>query len=242
MRVLAVQFKPAGREGARAVERIGRLLDHAGACDLIVLPEMFAIGYCFDGREEITPHAEGADGPTFAALSREARARRAWLVAGFAERDGPGLYNAAWVIRPDGTLADVYRKSLLFDADLSWATPGAGAYRVYDTGVGRFSVGICMDLNDDRFVLWNLRHRPDVIAFPTNWLEEGLDVHPYWQERIAPTRATLVAANTWGPERDLVFHGRSAIVSAGRVYAAAGATGDAVIGSTVPIRGATRAS
>ena len=240
MRVVAVQFKPSGREGSRAVARVGPLLDSVGPCDLIVLPEMFSSGYCFDDRDEIAPHAEAVDGLTFAALSLQAKARRAWVVAGFVERAGEALYNAAWVIRPDGSLADCYRKTLLFDADLAWATPGPGDYRLYDTGVGRFSVGICMDLNDERFVRWNLLARPDVIAFPTNWLEEGVDVHPYWQDRIAPTGATLVAANTWGPERGLVFHGRSAILSRRRVYASAAATGDVAIRADLRVKGATR--
>lgn len=241
MRVVAVQFKPTGREGSGAVARVAQLLDGVDPCDLIVLPEMFATGYCFDGRDEIAPYAEPADGPTFAALSEQAKRRRAWVVAGFAERAGEALFNAAWVIRPDGSLADVYRKTLLFDADQSWATPGRGAYTVYDTGVGRFAVGICMDLNDERFIAWNLVARPDVIAFPTNWLDEGVDVHRYWQDRIAPTGATLVAANTWGPERDLAFRGRSAILSRRRVYASTGATGDVAIRADLWLKGATRA-
>lgn len=233
MRVAAVQFKPHGREGPAAVARIAALLEPVGDVDLIVLPEMFATGYVFDGPDEVRAVAEPADGPTSRAISALATSRRAWVVAGFPERDGDALYNAAWVVDRDGRRADVYRKTLLFDADVPWATPGPGAYRTFATGAGRFSVGICMDLNDDRFVWWNAVHRPDVIAFPTNWLEEGIDVHPYWNERIAPTGAALVAANTYGPERGYAFRGRSAIVRRGRVLAAAPEAGDAVITATV---------
>ena len=58
-----------------------------------------------------------------------------------------------------------------------------------------------MDLNDPGMIGFVERSAPRVLAFPTNWLEEGSDVWTYWAWRMDTTRTALVAANTWGEER-----------------------------------------
>ena len=74
------------------------------------------------------------------------------------------------------------------------------AYPWVDTGNGRFTVGICMDLNDDGFTGWIQQQNPDVVAFPTNWVDTGESVWPYWAFRMQGSRAALVAANRYGSE------------------------------------------
>lgn len=238
MNVSAVQFKPVrgDLEGSRA-RLVGLADEAADGADLVVLPEMAATGYLFPGPDAVRPVAEAADGPTAAALCEVAGRRRAWIVAGFPEVDGDALYNSALVISADGEVAGVYRKTLLFAADEMWATPGAGAYPVFDTGSGRFGVGICMDLNDPRFVAWVADSDIDVLAFPTNWLEEGGDVHRYWMARLARRRVGLVAANTYGEEFGVGFSGRSAILYGATRVAAAPATGDTILRARLPIAG-----
>ncbi len=236
MRLAAVQFKPDRQDlpGSRA--RLAHLAAEAAASsDLVVLPEMAGAGYVFDRVEDVP--LEAPDGPTFAALSPVARAHGAWIVAGFPERADDGAYNSALIIDAQGALAGVYRKTLLFEADLTWARPGRGDYPVFNAAGGRFTVGICMDLNDPRFILWCWRQRVDAVAFPTNWLEEGLDIWPYWHGRLGGSGAALVAANTWGEDRSpgqgtIRFCGRSGIFARHTELATLGPSGDGVARAT----------
>jgi len=155
-------------------------------------------------------------------------------VCGFPERAGDRLFNSALVIDPSGARAFTYRKTLLFEADLPWATPGDSGYRSFDGAEGCFGVGICMDLNDDRFLAWCGAAGVDVLALPTNWIDEGVSTWPYWAWRMSSVSATLVAANTYGSEGDTRFSGCSAILAGRTVLAAAPATGDGTISATLP--------
>lgn len=239
MHVAAVQFKPRKGDPAAALARLIPLCEQAAAgqdLDLLVLPEMAATGYIFSSPEAIAPYAEAPTGPTFQALAPVAAAHRTWLVAGFPERDGDRLFNSALVINPRGELAFTYRKTLLFEADTLWASPGDSGYRAFESRRGDFTVGICMDLNDDDFVSWCAQRRPRAVAFPTNWLDQGVPVWPYWAWRMGGTESALVAANTYGPEAPIRFAGCSAILDQGVILAHSGPQRDAVITATLSDR------
>lgn len=235
MKVAAVQFKARKGQFEQALDRLSALTE-AGAqhADLVVLPEMAATGYLFDSPEAARAVAEPARGPTFARLSPIAAAHGAWIVCGFPERDKDALFNSALIINPAGELAFTYRKTLLYEADVPWACEGDSGYRAFDTELGRFAVGICMDLNDDAFIEWCAAAQLRAIAFPTNWLDEGTDIWPYWAWRAEPTHAALIAANTYGPEGEILFHGRSCVLDGRVIRAASESTGDDVIVATLP--------
>ncbi len=232
MNVAAVQFKARKGDFESSLRALVHLASDAALdADLVVLPEMAATGYLFADVQAARQVAEAPDGVTFQALSEVARQAGSWVVAGFPERDGDRVFNSAMVIDPSGQRVFTYRKTLLYTADLPWATPGDSGYRRFDTDEGSFGVGICMDLNDDRFLGWCRSASVDVIAMPTNWVEEDLDAWDYWAWRIQG--GTLVAANTWGTERlgdtHTQFSGASAVISDNRLMAAAPKFGDGFI-------------
>ncbi len=230
---MAVQYQGGGQALDASSRRLLGQLDLALGTrpDLVVLPETAVSGYLLPRYDAALAVSESPEGGRFGDLSTRARRAGTWIVGGYVEREGDRLYNAARVIDRSGQLVASYRKTLLFDEDLPWATPGTGAYAVYDTGAGRFTVGICMDLNDPRFLRWCRRARADVVAFPTAWMDEGLDMRPYWQARMAGTGSTLVAANAWGRLGHLDLLGCSAIVDEHEVLAGLGPVGDGLIGA-----------
>ncbi len=242
MRVGIVQFKAVKGDPDGSRLRLSGLVDHLPRdLQLVVLPEMAVTGYVFPDAAAVRAVAERPDGPTAAAWSALARQRRCWVVGGFAEDAGERLYNSALVVDPSGATAFVYRKTLLYEADVPWATPGDSGYAAFDTGAGRFGVGICMDLNDDRFVEWVIAERPAAIAFPTNWVKSDEPWGPpehdpwtYWAWRLGPAGAALVAANTWGPEGATTFTGRSAVLRARTLHARLPPEGDGVAWATIP--------
>lgn len=257
MRVAAIQYKATKGDPHASRRALVRLAEQgARGADLVVLPEMAATGYLFANRAAVLRHAELPRGPTFAALAPVAAAHRCWLVVGIVEDAGVDLFNSALVIDPAGELAFTYRKTLLFDADTTWATRGDSGYRRFDADAGSFGVGICMDLNDPGFTEWAASARLDAIAFPTNWLDEGQPIHGYWAARIAGTGATLVAANSWGfdpltfagryprrrtagrraagPLLGVPFLGRSTVMTERRLVAVGPAGGNAIVRGEAP--------
>lgn len=232
-RVAALQFKADKAQPAQSQAALCALIEQAAqaGAQLVVCPEMATSGYLFADRAAIAPRCEPALGGGFPTLSALARRHRLYLVCGYPEQtsatrdDGTQpparLYNSARIIGPDGELLYNYRKRLLYSADTTWASDGDTPYPIIETPHGRLCVGICMDLNDDRFVDF-LRQQsasqPLILAFCTNWLDEGSDVLPYWCYRLRGVRGVFIAANTYGEESEpnhspTRFCGRSTILS-----------------------------
>lgn len=190
---------------------------------------MATTGYIWPTPSALMPFAEPARGPTYQALRGLAEKHRAWIVCGYAEQSGNALYNAALLIDPFGDLRRSYRKVLLYSADLTWARPG-NRRMVLQTDLGNLAPAICMDLNDDGLIRYLYTADVDVLAFCTNWVEQGSDVHPYWRWRLGGWPGWVVAANSWGEDEGTEFSGRSAILApGGGVVSAAASVGDDVI-------------
>ncbi len=224
-RLAALQFKAVKDQPAASLDALCALIAQAGeaGAQIIVCPEMATSGYLFEDARAITPRCEPATGGSLPTLRMLAARFGAYLICGYPERvdrptGPPRLYNSARVIGPDGTLLYNYRKRLLFSADTTWAVDGDTPYPLIDTPWGRLTVGICMDLNDDRFTAFLRDESPLITAFCTNWLDEGSDVLPYWSFRLAGVRGLFIAANTYGPEEapghaPTRFCGRSTVLA-----------------------------
>lgn len=235
MRVSAIQFRatPGDKDGS-----LKRLLEMANVAgeeqDLLVLPEMAITGYGFEHRDAVRAVAEPEDGPTCRAFAEVASRHGCWVVCGFPELDGDKLYNSAMVLDPRGALRFVYRKMCLYEADYSWASPGDRGYCTFKTGGGTFTVGICMDLNDDQLLDWIAEEKPRALAFPTNWVDQGGEVWPYWAWRLQGTGTALVAANSYGTHGTIPLRGQSAILDEATILAGAPVSGDGILQAVLP--------
>lgn len=223
-----VQFKP--RRGARNANllRLVKLVTDAleGGAKLLVLPEMCATGYRFPNPEVVRPMSEPPRGPTFKAFQPLAKQYGAWIVVGFVEDFEGKLYNAAIVINAEGKVETLYRKRLLYIDDHTWANPGDLPYPVFKTPYGTATVGICMDINDPRFLTHLKRTKPDIVCFPTNWVDEGESPHAYWMSQLRGWPGYLLAADRYGEEDGVGFAGRSCVLKAGAVLVEGPAEGD----------------
>lgn len=246
MRLAAIQYRPPKGQPDLAREQIAALVGEAGreGADLVVLPEMATTGYVWSRPQDVGPFAEDPRGPTWQRLRPLAQEHDTWIVCGLPERhiarvtpDGRrqiALFNSAIVVMPDGELATCYRKCLLYSQDERWANPG-WRRTVCRTELGRLALGICMDLNDPEFTDFLGYARPDLLAFCTNWVDEGVVVHDYWRERLAHWQGWTVAANSWGEDEGTRFTGRSVIMGpGGRIHAEAAYEGDEILLVDVP--------
>ncbi|BDC47791.1 carbon-nitrogen hydrolase [Bryobacterales bacterium F-183] len=234
MWIAAVQFQAAKGNWKESSERLERLIETGcpPKTALIVCPEMALTGYVFPSADAARAVAEVAgEGPTFELASRIAQRHDAYFVAGYPELgEGGKLYNSAMIVSPAGQLLYNYRKRFLYEMDESWAQPGDCDYPFIDTPFGPLTCGICMDLNDRRFIEFLFAAGPTLIAFPTNWLDQGFDVRGYWRRRLHGYQGWLVAANTYGVEEGTPFRGRSSILTPdGGLAADAPPEGDAVV-------------
>ena len=230
--LVAVQIRAIKGDWRRSAQKLDELLAPLGTASLIVCPEMALTGYVFPNPGAARMVAEASDGgPTFELASRFAKRHHAYFVIGYPEAGPDGrLFNSAMIFDPNGRQLLNYRKRLLYDQDETWAQPGDTEYPLIETPFGLLTAGICMDLNDDAFIDHLFDARPDVVAFPTNWLDQNFDVRLYWRWRLQGYPCWLVAANTYGVEEGIPFRGRSAILRPdGQTVAAAPAMGDRLI-------------
>lgn len=240
MWMAAVQFRPAKGDWVESASRLDRLI--ASECPantgLIVCPEMALTGYVFPSPDAARAVAEVAGaGRTFDLVSRIARRHDAYVVIGYPESDGATLlYNSAMIVSPSGELLYNYRKRLLYEMDETWAAPGNTPYPMIETPFGVLTCGICMDMNDARFIDHLFASGPDVIAFPTNWLDQGFDIRGYWLYCLNGYPGWLIAANTYGVEEGTRFRGTSSILTPeGMLAAGTSREGDAVVLAALPV-------
>ncbi|MFI6501396.1 carbon-nitrogen family hydrolase [Nonomuraea typhae] len=149
MKIALVQVAspPEESPGARR-SRVAEMVAAARGSDLVVLPELWAVGYfAFDSYAE---QAETPAGPTVTAGREWARELGAHVHLGsIVERDSRGaLFNTAVLIAPDGAIVHTYRKVHVFgyaSREAELLTPG-DALEVADTAFGPLAATTCYDL------------------------------------------------------------------------------------------------
>ncbi len=199
--------------------------------DLLVLPELFASGYSFLDRAEVLSLAEPvAGGPTTDRLLTWSRATGGMIVAGFPERDGDQVFNAAAIVA-DGVLVGCYRKIHLFGFEREVFDPGDSPFPVHEHRGLRVGTMICFDWMYPEAARTLALRGADVIAHPSNlvlpgWCQKAMLV------RALENRVYTVTANRFGmedrpPRPALHFTGCSRIATP-RGEAAADAPADGV--------------
>lgn len=249
--VAAIQFEPVIGALERNIDAGVALLERAAdaGAQLAVMPELADSGYVFETRAEaFSLAASPAASPALAAWGAVAKRRGMHLVTGFAERDGPSLYNSAAVIGPDG-LIGVYRKTHLWGEEALFFERGDLGFPVFRTPLGRIAALICYDGWFPE--AWRLCavQGADIVCVPTNWVP--MPSQPQGQLAMsnilcmaaAHSNSMFVAAACrTGVERGQPFIGQSLIVNnEGWILAGpAGESGDAVLTARVNLAEARR--
>jgi predicted amidohydrolase len=184
--------------------------------DVLVLPELFASGYSFRDRGELLELAEPfPDGETTRRLLAWSSATGGMIVAGYPERDGDRVYNAAAIVAAGEPLGS-YRKIHLFGFERDTFDPGDRPFPVHEHRGLRVGTMICFDWIYPEAARSLALGGADVIAHPSNL------VLPGWCQQAMCTRALenrvfTATANRFGteerpPRPRLAFTGASRIV------------------------------
>ena len=223
----------AGVKVERNLLRIEQRLRRVPSCDLIALPEVFAIrGNDVDYRAM----AERLPGPITNRLMALAKRRRAWILAGSViEHCRNKIYNTSVLINRQGRIVARYRKIHLFEANLDngQVVRESDIYAAGDKPVMAEVEGwpcglaICYDLRFPELFRHYSRHGATLFFVPSNFTQKtGKD---HWETlvraRAIENQAFVVAPNQCGvnPRTGIASHGHSLVVGPwGDVLAVAG--------------------
>ncbi|KAK7207722.1 carbon-nitrogen hydrolase [Myxozyma melibiosi] len=226
--VLASMTRADALLSAFMASKKGRSLAAATTPAIVVLPELAFTGYAFPSPAAIAPYLEPtADGRTTRWAQDTARRIGCHVVVGYPERANEKVYNSAVIVSPAGMVLHNYRKHFLYEADEKWgASPGPDGFLSFDLTLSktpaaatdpleftvRVAVGICMDLNPEKFEApfrkyefanFCVSEKAELILAPMAWLssssgEEKKDESPqvgrrpewstlqYWATRLTP--------------------------------------------------------
>jgi predicted amidohydrolase len=239
VRVHVIQLESSLRE--QPADRLRRAVDlvrDQHGADLVVLPELWLSGgFAIDS---FAAAAEALDGPTVSAMSAAARQLGAWVHAGsLVERTEDGrLYNTAVLLRPDGSLAAVYRKLHLFGftgGETSVLTAGTDLVTVDLDGVTAALV-TCYDLRFPELFRALLDRGAELFLVPAAWPTQRV---AHWsllaRARAVEDQAFVVAVGGCGDQDGVVLGGRSVVVDPwGVVLAEAGETEQVLVADVDP--------
>jgi N-carbamoylputrescine amidase len=202
---------------------------------LIVLPELFSMGYsCLRKRKtEFFDEAEPIPGPTTKAIGEKAKEHKVFIVAPIYEKAGHGLYyNTAVFFGPNGKIIGKYSKTHVplsegGSLEKYYFRPGSN-FPVFKTEVGNIGILICYDrLFPEPFRILTLKGA-DLIIVPSTIFPREIPTVSHDWNFVAKTRAVengvfAVFVNRSGEENGLKYFGHSLIVDPnGKTVAQAG--------------------
>ncbi len=231
------QFTPRFGHKQDNLDRMGELVRNVTA-DVVVFPELCTTGYFFTSRPEVEAVAENAGGPTFRFFRRLADSLEAVIVAGFAEKDAAGLYNACLIVEPGASRPLVYRKTHLFYKETLCFDPGDSGFFVVPLPSRDAVIGpmICYDWRFPESARVLTLLGADVIVCPSNLVTTAWQV--VMPARAVENKVYVAVANRAGTEeRDgerLAFKAGSVIYDfEGRVLDRAASEADQVLVAAV---------
>jgi len=208
--ICAVQMAPQLAATVRNAESIAAEIAAARdeGAELVVFPEAALTGYVFESFDEAREAAVEVDGPQVTRVVEAVQAAGVHAVVGAIERDGPGLYNSAFVFGPEGLLGR-YRKihTLCLGAD-RFTRAGEGPLGIFELPFGRVGVHICYDGTFPETARTLRLLGAELLVLPTNW--PRLDMkREMVRVRAYENRAFYLAVNRVGTERGVIFRGGS---------------------------------
>ncbi len=217
MKIASIQYKID--DAKTKEERIGdieKLIDKTSDADLILLPEMWNIGW--RSFQEYQNQAETFEGPTITSIARKAQAHNSYIMAGtIVEKQDSKLFNTAVLVDPRGRVAAYYRKIHLV------TRKGSEEYRYLSAGnepvsikteLGVFGFAVCYDLRfPELFRKMAVKHGVEVFLVPAAWplvrVENWMDLN---HVRANENLAYLISCNCVGENRGVRYLGHSTVV------------------------------
>ena len=200
---------------------------------LIILPEMFATGFCLDPASTTKNEPER----TGIFLSELAKKMKSWIMGGMTlpTKDKGEAYNSAVTFEPNGRRISVYKKI--------HPIPILGEDKVHLEGrlienltIGTFNVTptICYDLRFPELFRSALQSGTNLFVVLGCWPKSRIN---HWvtllKARAIENQSYVVGVNRIGKDKDLEYGGRTMVVSPLGEILADGAEREGIVEATI---------
>ncbi|MDO4560454.1 MAG: carbon-nitrogen family hydrolase [bacterium] len=227
MKVSSIQLEiKDGRSKQDMVARALGMIDMCKGDDLIVLPELWNVG--FFNYENYKEYSEPIDGETASAISKKAKEIGAYIFSGsFVEKRGDKYFNTSVLFDRNGNDIAEYRKIHLFTykcREPEILTPGEDIV-VTDTDFGRVGLATCYDLRfPELFRKMAVEMGAEYFLITSGWPYPRIEA---WnvlnQVRALENTCYLISCNCTGVNQGIRLAGHSQIVDPwGNVIAGSG--------------------
>lgn len=214
IQVVSIQMNVGDESKAERIKRAEALLDRAKGADLVILPEIWNIGYfAFD---LYAKESEPIDGETAKRMSAKAKKHGFYLHAGsMVEREGEKLYNTSLLFDPHGNLIARYRKIHLYgyESRESQILSRGNEVVVVQTSLGKIGMCACYDLRFPELFRAMLDEGAELFLVTSGWPYPRLE---HWlmfnRIRAIENTAFLVSSNGAGINRGVQLCGHSMMV------------------------------
>lgn len=179
---------------------------------LIVFPECYITGYCFDSLEEAMAVAETMSGESIQTATEICAKEKCFTVFGMLEKSGSQLFNTAVLIGPNGLIGSYRKVHLPYLGVDRFTTPGDRPFEVLEAGGVRIGMLICYDGGFPEATRVLALKGADLVLLPTNW-PPGAEYMSAFSvnSRAMENGIYFAAVNRIGTERGFSFIGRSRI-------------------------------
>ncbi len=211
LKVAGIQFNIFWKDKKANFKFLETELDKINDVDLIVLPEMFQTGFCFDV-DELAEEFETSN--TLQWLTFQAHKKQAAIIGSFMVRFENKVYNRLVFMQPNGEF-ETYDKRHLFSMSAEPEHFAQGNKKLIVEYKGwKICPMVCYDL---RFPVW-IRNKEnyDLLVFVANWPERrSMHWEKLLQARAIENQCFVIGINRVGNDGADVYHdGRSAIINA----------------------------
>ncbi|MDZ7762539.1 MAG: carbon-nitrogen family hydrolase [Desulfovermiculus sp.] len=238
MQVASIQMGVIEEDKSRAIDQAVHLMQQCRGADLIVLPELWNIG--FMSFDHYYSQAEPENGPTLSAMQTMARELAAHVHTGsFVLQEGESYFNASYLLSPTGDILGSYRKIHLFafnSQENQLLTPG-NEISVVQTPLAAFGLATCFDLRFPELFRKMVDQGAEVFLVCSAWPYPRLE---HWlifnRARAVENQCALISANSVGPNRGATLVGHSMIVDSWGTVLASGGDEEAILKSEVDVQ------
>ncbi|HEX9909683.1 MAG TPA: nitrilase-related carbon-nitrogen hydrolase, partial [Desulfatiglandales bacterium] len=200
MRVASIQLSVVENNKSATIDKAVENIHKARGADLIVLPELWNIG--FMSFDRYVPEAEDRNGPTLTALRNAARELKVHIHTGsFVEKESGKLFNSSYLLSPQGEILANYRKIHLFGYNSKETQILNHGHQVVvaETSLGKLGLATCYDLRFPEFFRRMVEKGSELFLVCSAWPYPRLE---HWimlnRVRALESQCFLVSANSVG--------------------------------------------
>jgi predicted amidohydrolase len=238
MRVASIMIWVDDNEGKRErISRAEKLIDKAAGADLILLPELWNVG--FFSFDKYYSESESIEGETVTRMREKARKVKAYMYAGsFVEKRDDNYYNTGVFISPNGEIIAKYSKMHLFGykSQEGQLLKRGDEIVTIKTEHGVFGLSICYDLKFPELYRKLVDDGAEILLCVLGWAYPRLEQWLTLQHvRALENLSYLLTCNCTGFNRGNQYMGHAMIVDPWGATVAAGGDEEYIVKGDIDV-------